>query len=70
MAPPPSHYSVLGLTVEASAEEVRRAYRRLALQHHPDKNRGGSEDEHNAAEAQFKQVSEAYDVRACVCVGG
>lgn len=61
---PPSHYSVLGLEVGATQEEVRRAYRRLALQHHPDKNRGGSDEEHSQAEALFKQVSEAYDVRA------
>ena len=63
MAAAPSFYEVLGVAPTASQEEVRKAYRRLALQHHPDKNRGKTEDEHSEAEAQFKAVSEAYDVR-------
>jgi molecular chaperone DnaJ len=50
------HYSVLGLERGASAEEIKRAYRRLAKQHHPDKNPGDK-----AAEERFKQVTQAYE---------
>lgn len=49
-------YEVLGLGRDASAEELQRAYRKLARQYHPDVNKDpGAED-------RFKQVSEAYDV--------
>ena len=50
------HYETLGVSREASAEEIKKAYRRLARQLHPDVN--PSED---AAE-QFKSVTHAYDV--------
>lgn len=48
------YYKVLGVTKEASEEEIKKAYRRLAHQHHPDKT-GGSE-------AKFKEINEAYQV--------
>ncbi|MGO9712569.1 MAG: molecular chaperone DnaJ [Polyangiaceae bacterium] len=48
-------YEVLGVARESSAEELRRAYKQLALKHHPDRNQGD-----HAAEAQFKEVNEAY----------
>lgn len=47
------YYSILGLSKSASDDEIKRAYRKLAQQHHPDK--GGDE-------ARFKEVSEAYQV--------
>jgi DnaJ-class molecular chaperone len=47
------YYSILGVSKSASADEIKRAYRKLAQQHHPDK--GGDE-------ARFKEVSEAYQV--------
>jgi molecular chaperone DnaJ len=50
-------YAVLSVSREASDDEIKQAYRRLALQWHPDKN-GGSKD----AEEKFKTLTEAYDV--------
>ncbi|HRI77540.1 MAG TPA: DnaJ domain-containing protein, partial [Alphaproteobacteria bacterium] len=50
-------YQVLGVDKKASADELKKAYRKLAMQYHPDKNQGNKE-----AEAKFKEISEAYDV--------
>ncbi|CAH8678634.1 unnamed protein product [Schistosoma rodhaini] len=52
------YYKVLGLTKTATDEEVRRAYRRLALKWHPDKNPTNLEE----AEKKFKEISAAYEV--------
>jgi curved DNA-binding protein CbpA len=51
------YYQVLGLPPEATEEAIRKAYRRLALQWHPDRNSG-----HPHAEERFKEISEAYAV--------
>lgn len=51
------YYEVLGVTRSASVEEVKRAYRKLAVKFHPDKN---PDDPH--AEEKFKELGEAYDV--------
>ena len=51
------YYEVLGVTRSASAEEVKRSYRKLAVKFHPDKN---PDDPH--AEEKFKELGEAYDV--------
>ena len=51
------YYQLLGLSKTASADEIKKAYRKLAMQYHPDKNPGNKE-----AEAKFKQISEAYEI--------
>ncbi len=51
------YYEILGVSRDASQDELKRAYRKLAMQHHPDRNPGDETAEH-----KFKEVSEAYDV--------
>ncbi|OGQ86543.1 MAG: integrase [Deltaproteobacteria bacterium RIFOXYD12_FULL_56_24] len=51
------YYKLLGVEKTASPEEIKKAYRKLALKHHPDRNKGNKE-----AEEQFKKISEAYAV--------
>jgi molecular chaperone DnaJ len=57
MAATRSLYDVLGVAKTASAEEIKKAYRKLARENHPDRNPGDAE-----AEARFKEVQAAYDV--------
>ena len=51
------YYDVLGVEKNASADEIKRAYRRMAMKYHPDKNPGDKK-----AEANFKECAEAYEV--------
>lgn len=57
MAGKRDYYELLGVKRDASADAIKKAYRKLAMKYHPDKNPGDS-----AAEAKFKEVSEAYEV--------
>ena len=50
-------YETLGVSKSASADELKRAYRKLAMQYHPDRNAGDKN-----AEQKFKDINEAYDV--------
>jgi len=51
------YYSILGVSKTASAEEIKKSFRKLALKYHPDRNPGNKQ-----AEARFKEISEAYEV--------
>lgn len=51
------YYEILGVEKSASAADIKKAYRRLAMKYHPDRNGGDKE-----AEAKFKEIGEAYDV--------
>lgn len=53
------YYEVLGVAKNASDEDIKRAYRKLAMKHHPDRNQGENAKE---AEEQFKEVKEAYEM--------
>ncbi len=48
------YYKILGVTQTASAADIKKSYRMLSLQYHPDKNNGDDE--------KFKEISEAYEV--------
>jgi len=51
------YYQLLGVARDADTEEIKKAYRKLALKHHPDRNKGSKE-----AEERFKEVTQAYEV--------
>src|SRR6201991_2305044 len=51
------YYEVLGVTKTSSAEEIKKSYRKVAMQFHPDRNPGDK-----AAEEKFKEAAEAYEV--------
>lgn len=54
---PKDYYEILGVPRNATQEEIKKAYRRLAMKYHPDRNRGNKE-----AEEKFKEINEAYAV--------
>ena len=56
MATKRDYYEVLGLSRDASAEDIKKAFRRLAFKYHPDRNQD------DGAEAKFKELNEAFEV--------
>ena len=57
MAEKRDYYEVLGVSKNATADEIKKAYRKKAIQFHPDRNPGDKD-----AEEKFKEAAEAYDV--------
>lgn len=55
------YYEILNVDRSATDDDLRRAYRRLAMRWHPDKNPTGDKD----SEAKFKDITQAYNVRSC-----
>src|SRR5215468_7304330 len=51
------YYELLGVNRTASADDIKKAFRKLAMQHHPDRNRDDKE-----AERKFKEINHAYDI--------
>ena len=51
------YYQTLGVGREATAAEIKKAYKKLAMKHHPDRNQGDK-----SSEKKFKELSEAYEV--------
>lgn len=51
------YFQLLGVSRDASSEEIKKAYRKVALEHHPDRNQGSAESEEH-----FKKITEAYEV--------
>ena len=50
------YYNTLGVDKTASEDQIKKAYRKMAMKHHPDKNPGNAE-----SESKFKEAAEAYD---------
>ncbi|HMS52126.1 MAG TPA: DnaJ domain-containing protein, partial [Chitinophagales bacterium] len=57
MANKRDYYEILGVTKKSTAEEIKKAYRKVAMQYHPDRNPGDK-----TAEDKFKEAAEAYEI--------
>ncbi len=57
MSTPQDYYKLLEIDKKASADEIKKAYRKLAMKYHPDKNQGNAE-----AETKFKKINQAYEI--------
>ena len=56
------YYEILGVTKDASADEIKKKYRTAAMKWHPDRWANGTDEEKKAAEEKFKDIAEAYEV--------
>ena len=56
------YYEVLGVNKNATDDELKKAYRKMAIKYHPDRQQGKSDAEKKEAEEKFKEAAEAYDV--------
>lgn len=57
-----NYYDILGIKKSASQDEIKKAYRKLSKEYHPDRKARASEEEKQEAEAKFKEVNEAYSI--------
>lgn len=56
------HYATLGIDCDATESEVKKAFKKMALKHHPDKQGEGSSEMRSRAERTFKRVTQAYEI--------
>ena len=56
-----SHYKTLGVSERASQEEIKKAYRKMAIKHHPDKFAQMGEEHQKAAKEKFQKLQDAYE---------
>lgn len=60
--PTESLYEILGVSKNATEQEIQKAFRKLAVKYHPDKQVGKTDEEKKEAEEKFKQIAEAYEI--------
>ena len=57
-----NYYDILGVSKNASQDEIKKADRNLSKKYHPDRKARASEDEKQEAESKFKEINEAYSI--------